>query len=196
VRTRPNAPEILLKAFGAEVGDRTLHVGFCLGNETGFSAIGIAVIERLMMETSGGALHVVLVAHQDIAWDIVLRYLRSFTGKVLLFAFPDSDVYDAGTAEKYYSEAVPVFDDTGHHSAKLTASQRQRIREQKAAILRHPPSPPFFPIRRYTGRFPLDLSPRQHLQEKQSVQLYGTVGATMLTNSLKTSGNHSLSSQW
>jgi hypothetical protein len=77
------------------------------------SAIGIAVIDRLMMETPGAALHVVPVVHQDVAWDIVLRHLRSFTGQVLLFAFPDSDVYDAETAEKYYSKAIQLFDDTG-----------------------------------------------------------------------------------
>jgi hypothetical protein len=103
------------------VGNRTFHVGFCLGIETGFSAIGIAVIDRLMMEAPGAALHVVLVAHKDIAWDIVLRHLRSFTGQVLLFAFPDSDVCDAGTAEKYYSKAVQLFDDTGRQLERLTA---------------------------------------------------------------------------
>jgi hypothetical protein len=103
----PDAPEIILQAFRAAVGDRTFHVGFCLGNGSAFSAIGIAVIDRLMMEAPGAALHVVLVVHQDIAWDIVLRHLRSFTGRVLLFAFPDSDIYDAGTAEKYYSKGDP-----------------------------------------------------------------------------------------
>jgi hypothetical protein len=37
--TIPNAPQITLIAYRAVVGDRTFHVGFCLGNETGFSAI-------------------------------------------------------------------------------------------------------------------------------------------------------------
>jgi hypothetical protein len=98
----PSDVQISLRAFRAVVGNRTFHVGFCLGNESGFSAIGIAVIERLMVEAVNAVLHVVPIAHQDIAWDIVLRHLRSFTGKVLLFAFSDSDTYDAGTAETWY----------------------------------------------------------------------------------------------
>ncbi|MHB8885325.1 MAG: hypothetical protein ACYC5H_09595 [Methylovirgula sp.] len=142
--TVPDTQQIILQAFRAVLGDRTFHVGFCLGNETGFSAIGIAVIDRLMMETPGAALHVVPVAHQDIAWDIVLRHLRSFTGQVLLFAFPDSDVYDAGTAEKYYSKAVQLFDVTGRQLERLTAAQRRNIREQKAAMLNRAPPPPFY----------------------------------------------------
>jgi hypothetical protein len=108
------------------------------------SAIGIAVIDRLMMEAPGAALHVVPVAHQDVAWDIVLRHLRSFTGRVSLFAFPDSDVYDAGTAGKYYSNAVQLFDHTGQQLDRLTAGQRQKIREQKAVILNRPPPPQFY----------------------------------------------------
>ena len=106
--TISDMPHIILQAFRAVVGERTFQVGFCLGNETGFSAIGVALIDRLMMEAPSAPLHVVPVAHQDIAWDIVLRHLRSFTGKVLLFAFPNSDVYDAGSAEKYYSENDPT----------------------------------------------------------------------------------------
>jgi hypothetical protein len=140
----PEALQVILQAFRAVVGDRTFQVGFCLGNETGVSAIGIAVIDRLMMEAPGAALHVVSVVHQDIAWDIVLRHLRSFTGQVLLFVFPDSDVYDAGTAEKYYSKAVRLFDDAGGQLQRLTAAQRQKIREQKAAILDRPPPPRFY----------------------------------------------------
>ena len=140
----PDAQQIILQAFRAVVGDRTFHVGFCLGNETGFSAIGIAVIDRLIMEAPGTALHVVSVVHQDIAWDIVLRHLRSFTGKVLLFVFPDSDVYDAGTAEKYYSKVIRLFDDEGKQLQPLTGAQRQKIREQKAAILNRPPPPRFY----------------------------------------------------
>lgn len=143
--TIPNAPQVTLIAYRAVVGERTFHVGFCLGNETGFSAIGIAVIERLMMEAPGASLHVVLVSHQDIAWDIVLRHLRSFTGQVLLFAFPDSDVYDAGSAEMHYSEATQLFDDAGNKLRRLTAAQRRKIREQKAAILNRPPPPVFHP---------------------------------------------------
>jgi hypothetical protein len=42
----PETVQISLRAFRAVVGDRTFHVGFCIGDGKGFSAIGIAVIER------------------------------------------------------------------------------------------------------------------------------------------------------
>lgn len=142
--TIPAAQQVILQAFRAEVKDRIFHVGFCLGNENGFSAIGIAVIDRLMMEAPGAALHIVPVIHQDIAWDIVLRHLRSFGGRILLFIFPDSDVYDAGTAEKFYSNSIQMFDDEGKQLARLTETDRRRIREQKAAILNRPPPPIFY----------------------------------------------------
>ncbi|MFG1425932.1 hypothetical protein [Roseixanthobacter glucoisosaccharinicivorans] len=142
--TIPDDAQVILRAFQAVVGERSFHVGFCLGDGEGFSAIGIAVIDRLMMEVPGAALHVVPVVHEDIAWDIVLRHLRSFTGQVLLFAFPDSDVYDAGTAEVSYSQDIRQFDADGAPLERLTAAQRRRIREQKAAILNRPPPPVFY----------------------------------------------------
>ncbi|MFG1277201.1 hypothetical protein [Xanthobacter autotrophicus] len=142
--TIPDNAQILLRAFRAVVGERSFHVGFCLGDGEGFSAIGIAVIDRLMMEAPGAALHVVPVVHEEIAWDIVLRHLRSFTGQVLLFAFPDSDVYDAGTAEVSYSQDIRQFDADGTPLGRLTAAQRRKIREQKAAILNRPPPPVFY----------------------------------------------------
>lgn len=141
-QTIPDTTQIILRAFRAVVGERTFQLGFCLGNETGFSAIGIAVIDRLMMESPGASLHVVPVVHKDIAWDIVLRHLRSFTGKALLFAFPDSDIYDAGTAEMHYSKAIRLFDDGGRHLERMTSEQRRKILVQKAAILDR--SPPVF----------------------------------------------------
>ena len=70
--------------------------------------------------------------HHEIAWDIVLRHLRSFTGQVLLFAFPDSDVYDAATAEISYSKHVRQFDPSRVQFERLTAAQRQRIHEESA----------------------------------------------------------------
>jgi len=140
----PADAQISLRAFRTVVGERSFHVGFCLGNEGGFSAIGIAVIDRLMLEAPGAPLHVVPVVHQEIAWDIVLRHLRSFTGEVLLFAFPDSDVYDAGTAETVYSTDVRLFDEEGRQLGRLSAAQRRKIREQKAAMLNRPPPPVFY----------------------------------------------------
>jgi hypothetical protein len=41
--TIPDTPQVILQAFRAMVGERTFHVGFFLGNESGFSAVGIAV---------------------------------------------------------------------------------------------------------------------------------------------------------
>ena len=46
----PEASEVILRAFRAVVGERTFHVGFCLGDGESFSAVGIAVTERLSME--------------------------------------------------------------------------------------------------------------------------------------------------
>jgi len=46
--TIPDTPQVVLRAFRAVVGERTFHAGFCLGNDAGFSAIGIAVIDRLL----------------------------------------------------------------------------------------------------------------------------------------------------
>lgn len=132
----PDSKQIVLNAFQAKVGERKFHVGFCIGSETGFSAIGIAVIERLMMEVLGDALHVVPIVHSDIAWDMVLRHLRNFTGQVLLFAFSDSDVYDAGTAEMHYSSAVCVYDSKGNLLKRLNSAQRRKIQEQAATMFK------------------------------------------------------------
>lgn len=142
--TIPDDAQVILRAFRAVVGERSFHVGFCLGDGEDFSAIGIAVIDRMMREAPGAAIHVVPVVHEEIAWDIVLRHLRSFTGQVLLFAFPNSDVYDAGTAEVSYSQDIRQFDPDGAPWGRLTAAQRRKIREQKAAILNRPPPPIFY----------------------------------------------------
>lgn len=140
----PETVQVVLNAFKAVAEERTFHVGFCLGNGEAFSAIGIAVIDRLMMEAPGATLHVARIVHQDVAWDIVLRHLRSFAGQILLFAFPDSDVYDAGTAETFYSKHIRVFDSDGVQQRRLTDAQRRRIREQKAAMLNRSPPPRFY----------------------------------------------------
>ena len=143
--TIPDTTQVILRTFRAVVGERTFHVGFCLGDGESFSAVGIAVIERLSMEAPGAALHIVPIIHDDIAWDIVMRHLRSFTGQVLLFAFPNSDVYDAGTAEVSYSKHIRQFDPSGALLGRLTEAQRRKIREQKASMLNRPPPPRFYP---------------------------------------------------
>ena len=143
--TIPDTTQVILRAFRAVVGARTFHVGFCLGDGESFSAVGIAVIERLSMEAPGAALHIVPIIQDDIAWDIVMRHLRSFTGQVLLFAFPNSDVYDAGTAEVSYSKHIRQFDPSGALLGRLTEAQRRKIREQKASMLNRPPPPRFYP---------------------------------------------------
>jgi len=140
----PATVQVVLRAFRAVAGERTFHVGFCLGDGERFSAIGIGVIERLMMEAPRTKLYVVPIVHEDIAWDIVLRHLRSFGGQTLLFAFADSDVYDAGTAELFYSDQVRQFDDSGIQLRRLTAVERRQIRAKKAEILDRPPPPTFY----------------------------------------------------
>jgi len=130
----PDSTQILVQAFRAAVGERSFHVGFCIGSGAAVSAIGIAVSERLYLEAPDAPLHVVRVMHEDIAWDIVTRHLRSFTGKALLFTFPNSDVYDAGTAEAYSSPVVRVFDADGKQLPRLSAAKRAQIRQQKAKL--------------------------------------------------------------
>ena len=73
-----------------------------------------------------------------------MRHLRSFTGQVLLFAFPDSDVYDAGTAQVWYSKHIRQFGPKGKQFDRLIDVQRRRILERKAAILDRPPPPKFY----------------------------------------------------
>ena len=141
--TIPEDQDVVLEALEAQVGDRSFLVGFCLGDETGVSAIGALVMERLALEAPGAVIHVVPVAHSDIAWDTVLRHLRSFTGRILLFVFPDSDTYDAGTAEKFYSSHVRMHDHDGALAPRLSATQRRRIREEKARLLGREPPPAF-----------------------------------------------------
>lgn len=144
----PDNVQISLRAFRAVAGDRKFRVGFCLGNEAGLSAVGLAVVERMMMDAQGAALYMVPVVDQDIAWDIVLRHLRTFTGKVLLFAFPNSDTYDAGISPTHYSPDVRVFDHKGEQLQRLSAAQRREIQKQKAAMLNRPPPPTFYPSAR------------------------------------------------
>lgn len=136
----PDGVQVLLRAFKAVVGERTFHVGFCIGDGEAFSAMGLAVMERLLMEAPG-AIHVVPIVHDDIAWDMVMRHLGSFTGRVLLFAFRDSDVYDAGTVPTLHSKHVRQFDETGRLYRRLTDAERREIRMQKARILNRPPPP-------------------------------------------------------
>jgi hypothetical protein len=141
--TIPDAQEVVLKAFRVVVGDRSFNAGFCIGDGVGYSAIGIAVIHRLAIETPSAVLHVAPITHADIAWDMVLGHLRTFNGQSLLFAFPDSDVYDAGTAEMFYSHAVEVFDWDGNRTERPSSAQRREIRRVKAEILNRPP-PTFY----------------------------------------------------
>lgn len=135
-----DSTQIILKAYRAKVEGRSFYVGFCLGGETEFSAIGFAVIERLLMEAPNASLYVSPIIHHDIAWDMVLRHLGNFTHQILLFTFPNSDVYDAGTAEMHFSSAVQVFGPDGEQLKKLTAAQRRKILEEKARL--HNESPP------------------------------------------------------
>jgi hypothetical protein len=87
-------------------------------------------------------------------------------GKVMLFAFPDANTYDAGTPETAYPAEIRLFNEGGKQLERLTAAQRQKIREQKAAILnrrRHPGSTRRLGSRRKT---PLGSSVLPRPQEK------------------------------
>ena len=132
---------MVLWAFRAIAADRTFHVGFCIGDGERFSPTGIGVIERFTMEASKSKIHVVPIVHEDVAFDIVLRHLRSFTKDVLLFAFPNSDVYDAGTASIRYTNSVRNFSCDGKFMPQGSPEQRRQIRIQKAEMLNRPPPP-------------------------------------------------------
>lgn len=139
--TFSNETAVILNAFKAFAGTRTFLVGFCIGDGEQFSPIGIGVIERLRIEAPNSKIHVVPIMHEDIAFDIVLRHLRSFTSDVVLLAFSNSDVYDAGAAGIFYHNSFRNFDPDGKLMKQLSAEQRRQIRIQKAAILNRPPPP-------------------------------------------------------
>lgn len=132
--------QILLNAFRATVGQRSFHVGFCIGDGERFSAVGVAVLERLAVECPGATLNVVPVTTKEIAWDIVMRHLRTFTGEALLFAFPDSEIYDAGTAEKHYSKFIEMRNQDGVRIERLSEKDRRSVRKQIAELQGKPTS--------------------------------------------------------
>ena len=137
------AGPVILNAFRVAAGTRCYHAGFVLGDGDRFSGVGHAVIERLAMEGLPAPLHIVEVFDAEIAFDVVLRHLRTFMGQTLVFAFPDSDIYDAGLAETFYSKHVRRFDPDGAEMRRLTAAERRNIRSRKAAIEGRPPTPVF-----------------------------------------------------
>ncbi|MDJ0977926.1 MAG: hypothetical protein QNI87_05260 [Erythrobacter sp.] len=136
---------VVLRAYRAVADEREFCVGFCVGDGEGFTPIGLAVIERLSNAKLNAPLHIVPIRHEDIAWDIVIHHLRTFTDEVLLFAFADSDVYDAGIGPVHYSKWIKQFDHEGNFLGRLTQAQRNEIRGQKAAVLDRPPPPKFYP---------------------------------------------------
>jgi len=95
----------------------------------------------LRIEAPKSKIHIVPIVHEDVAFDIVLRHLRSFTGEVVVFAFPDSDVYDAGSAGTFYHDSLRNFGPDGELMKQLSAETRRQIRLQKAQILNRPPPP-------------------------------------------------------
>lgn len=140
----PLGKQVSLNAFRAVVGGREFHVGFCLGDGERFSGIGLAVIDRLLAEEGDAPVFVVPIIDQEVAWDIVLRHLSTFAGKILMFAFANSTVYDAGTAEIYYAREIAVFRD-GERMRRLTEEDRRRVKAQAAAIKGKPaPLPKFY----------------------------------------------------
>ena len=118
--------QVTLQAYRANIGGRVFHVGFALGDGESFSAFGSAVIARLGLETQSGQLHVVPVSHKDIAWNIVLRHLRSFDGQTLLFVSPDPDTYDVSVGEmlKAYTGCKSL---TEHCMLRLLTSEAKRL---------------------------------------------------------------------
>jgi hypothetical protein len=140
----PEGKQVSLKTYRAQIGGRDFFVGFCIGDGERFSAIGLAVIERLLIEAPNEPLHVVPISERDIAWDIVLRHLRTFTGRVLLFTFPNSYVYDGAAAEVYYSEDIVLHDAEGQRVGRLSQEQRREVMRKAAEMGVAPPPPTFY----------------------------------------------------
>lgn len=157
--------QLILKAFRATVDQRAFLVGFVVGDAERVTAIGNLTIERLAMELElPMPFHVAPVTDSEIAWDLVLRHLRTFTGKVLLFAFSDSSVYDAGTVEIFYAPEIELYRD-GNLVPKLDTETRRRVRRLanevmgKSPIALHPipgvdplEQPPIFEMRASNGK--------------------------------------------
>lgn len=140
----PPGIAISLRAHRAKIDSHEFLIGFCVGDGHRFSAIGTAVIDRLLREAPDATVHVVAISDREIAWDIVLRHLRTFRGKVLLFAFSDSYVYDGGAAEVFYSEHIVMHDEGGQVRPRLSQAQRRKAMEEAAAMGAAPPVPKFY----------------------------------------------------
>ncbi len=126
---------LALNAFKASFRDSEFLVGFCVGDGQMVSQIGMLVMDRLLMESPKEiSVRVIKLDEYDIAWDIVLRDLKSFNGSALLFAFADSEVYDAGTAEIFYSKMVEVYDGKKRLD-RPTKERRDGILKEKEKIL-------------------------------------------------------------
>jgi hypothetical protein len=139
----PPNMQLVLKAFRVVSGSRSFYAGFCLGDGERFSPIGIGVVERLIAETTPATpMHVVPISEQEIAWDLVLRHLRTFAGDIIVFAFSNSTVYDAGAAEMFYAPEIAVFVD-GTRKKRLTTADRKAVKA-KAAAVQGKPVPPIF----------------------------------------------------
>ena len=133
-RLVPDDTPILVNAYQVHVADRCFLAGFCVGDGKKFSPIGLAVIMRLQMEAVEAPLHVVPIKDADIAWDIVARHLRTFSGKMLLFACSESDVYDAAIGPTWYKKNIDKYHYDGTKFDKLTVAQRRQILAEKAKI--------------------------------------------------------------
>ena len=96
--------------------------------------IGIGIIERLRMEAPRAKVHIASIVHENVAWDIALRHLRTFTKDIILFAFRNSDVYDAGAAGIYHATVFEILALTANclSSLFLHSAGRYGRRKQKS----------------------------------------------------------------
>ena len=122
------AKTLVLNAFRAEVGERSFCVGFTLGTGDKFTSIGVAVVDRIVNEAPGQVIGMAPVTSKVSAYAGMMRRLRSFEGKALIFCFPDWATFNIGMADLFHSDEVSVFDDKGTALRRLSSTDRNRMR--------------------------------------------------------------------
>lgn len=127
------AKALVLNAFRAEVGARSFCVGFTLGTGDKFTSIGVAVVDRIVNEAPGQVIGMAPVTSKVSAYAGMMRRLRSFEGKALIFCFADWATFNIGMADLFHSDEVSVFDEKGSALKRLTSTERNRMKNSVPA---------------------------------------------------------------
>jgi hypothetical protein len=126
------AQRLVLNAFRAEVGGRSFAAGFAMGTGERFTAIGVAVVDRIVHEAAGKTIAMAPITGKDDAFGKMMRTLGSFEGEALVFCFADFASFNAGMADLFHSGDVSVFDERGSPLKRLTALQHKQMKSRGA----------------------------------------------------------------